>query len=232
MQTMLPKLTDYWDSSTRAIDICARQLGELSLDQKVIASRELSAAVSEHMRVLPDKLLVQAAIPIMDDLYKTSCWIDRWDANLAVYLDATAGVFVSTFAERGFTVRYLADNEFDDMERPMRLFPEWFRAAGIVYACPQVVGCELVSKMEGENVPPSERLPNYIDEARAIVESVLDRCRAESRHFFLLDTDFDERSFHASLQEKDANGTLTIFRNEAPEPGTKVVAWLPKELRE
>jgi hypothetical protein len=231
MDTMLPKLTDYWDSGTRTIDSSAVQLSELPPDQKDNASRELSAAVSEHMRVLPDKLLVQAAIAIVDDLYKASCWIDRWNADVAAYLDATAGVFFSMFAERGFTAHYLVDNGFDDMERPIRLFPEWFRAAGIVYACPQVVGFELVSKMEGEHVPLSERLPNYIHEARDIVESMLDRCRAESRHFFLLDLDFDEQSFHTSLQEKDANGTLTIFRNEAAQLGTKVVAWLPKELR-
>jgi hypothetical protein len=187
--------------------------------------------VSEHVRVLPDKLLVQAAISIMDDLYKASCWIDRWDPNLAAYLDATAGVFSSTFAERGFTVRYLVDNTFDDMERPVRLFPEWFRAAGIVFACPQVVGFELIRKVEGEHASLSDRLPIYIHEARDIVESVLDRCRAESRHFLLLDIDFDEQSFHTSLQGKDANGTLTIFRNEAAQPGTTVVAWLPTELR-
>jgi hypothetical protein len=228
---MLPKITDYWDSSTLAIDRFARQLGELPPDQKELASRELTAAMSEHIRVLPDKLLVQAAIAIVDDLYQTACWIDRWDSELFAYLEATAGVFLSMLTERGFTLHYLVDNTFDDFERPMRLFPGWFPAAGIVYACPQVVGCELVLKMEGEHAPLSERLPNYIREARDIVESMLDRCRAESRHFFLLDLDFEERSFRSSLQEKDVNGMLTIFRNDGAQPGTKLAAWLPTELR-
>jgi hypothetical protein len=69
-------------------------------------------------------------------LYKGSCWIDRWDGNLAAYLGATAGVFWSKFSERGFTLRYLVDNFFDNLERPLLLFPEWFASAGLVYVSP------------------------------------------------------------------------------------------------
>ena len=232
MQTMLPRVTDYWDSTVGAIDALARELGSLSAPkEKETALLELADAVGEHVRVLPDNLLMTAAVAVADDLYKGACWIDRWDRDLAEYLEVTAAVFWLSVTERGFRLQYLVDNTFDDLERPVGLFPDWFGAAGIVFACPQVVAVELIRAAEGAAAPITARLPTYLAEARGIVESILDRCLAESRHFALLDLDTEEQSFRTALARKDEAGVLTIMRSEAAQPGTKVTVSFPSELR-
>jgi hypothetical protein len=232
MQTMWPRVTDYWDSTTGAIDVLAKELASLSTPkERESALTELAAAVREHVRVLPDKVLITAAVAAADDLYKGACWIDRWDSDLAAFLQATAAVFWSSVSERGFTLHYLVDNTFDDLERPVKLFPGWFRSAGVIFVCPQVVAVELIRAVEGAEAPPRERLASYTAEARDVVESILDRCRAESRHFFLLDLDAEERSHRTSLAVKDQQGVLTIVRSEGAQPGTSVTALVPRELR-
>jgi hypothetical protein len=123
------------------------------------------------------------------------------------------------------------DNSFDNMERPLLLFPEWFASAGLVYVSPQVVAALLIQATEGPDVSVSERMPHFIEEARDVAESLIERCGAESRSFCLLDLDAQKRTFEAALQGRDTRGVLTVSRNEASEPGTKVAAWLPIELR-
>jgi hypothetical protein len=233
LQTMLAKITDYWDSVGMVIDERATELGKLPLGdvRRQTALAELSASVTEHVRVLSDKLFATLASVVVDDLYKTACWIDRWDRVLADYLQATATVFWSKFTERGFTVHYLVDNVFDDLQRPTELFSDWFRAAGIIYACPQAVALELARETEGERESIEQDLLRHMAEARELVESVLDRCRVESRHYFLLDLDFDERTFKSSMAQTDERGLLTVFRNEAARPGTKILIFLPIDVR-
>jgi hypothetical protein len=88
----------------------------------------------------------------------------------------------------------------------------------------------MIQKREGEQASIADLMPSYIQEARDVAESVIDRCRTESRHFFLLDLDFDEQSFRSSFAERGADGLLTVFRNEAAQPGTKVDVWYPANL--
>jgi hypothetical protein len=231
MQTMPPKITDYWDSTTTAIDIQARTLGALSLAERQDALALIAAGVQEQVRVLNDQLLVTVAIAVADDLYKSACWIDRWAPEIADYLEASAGTFWTAFSARGFTLHQLIDNTFDDLERPLAHFPGWFQAAGLTYVCPQAIAADLIHQIDGEDVPIAQRLPAYIDEARDLVESILNRCRSESRHYLLLELDFDERSFHTPLASSDEPGILTTIRNEGAQPGTDVGAVLPANLR-
>jgi hypothetical protein len=136
---MLGKITDYWDSNARAIDSFAKEVGSLPPASQGATMRDLEAAVREHVRVIPAPLLPTVAMVVADDLYKAACWIDRWDDDLAGYLRASAGPFWSSFGERGYVLHQLIDNVFEDLARPLELFPEWFRSCGIIYVCPQSV---------------------------------------------------------------------------------------------
>jgi len=224
---MLPKITDYWDERVQAIDKAAAELHEL--DDRERAVSEISAAVREHVRVLPDETLLRAAVPVLDDLYKAACSSGRWDAKLGSYLDASAGTFLALMAERGYRCQYLVDNAWEDMTRPLQLFPSWYGAAGAVYACPQNIAFELMHTDDPSTTRDdlARMLPTYIREARDVAARLVDTCRDDGRHLVLLDTDFEEQSFALPFKQAGATGVLTVFRNEAPVAGTTVQTWFP-----
>lgn len=230
MKTMLPRVTDYWDERVGSIGRKANELGELDAEERAGALQQIGNAVTKHVGALPDELLVQAAIPIADDLYKAACSTVRWDASIAAYLEASAGTFWALFAKRGFVCRYLVDNAWEDLTRPLDLLPGWFKTSGLIYACPQAIARELM-KGDGEKREAREAMPKYIGEARAVTARIVSKALEARQSFVLLDADFDQRSFQAVFEAVEAPGVLTLFRNEAPTPGTTVNTWLPVEMR-
>src|SRR5687767_1458830 len=107
---MLPKLTDYWDQQVQAIDGFSQALGRLETEQLDTAKQAIAACVAEHVRVMPDEILLRAVLPVVDDLYKAACSIGRWDASLEAYLAASAGTFSQALSQRNLRVQYLVDN--------------------------------------------------------------------------------------------------------------------------
>ena len=228
METMLPKITDYWDQQVEAISTMAGRLAALNSDARERALNGFVSAIARHVEAIPEPLLVSVAVVVADDLYKAACWIDRWDDSVNAYLSATAGQFWTLIADRGYTVRYLVDNTFETWERPLQLFPAWFAAANFVYVCPQAIAADLIKADGGSDTTLKEQLPRYVAEARAVTEKVLARCRTEGRHYILLDLDYDERTLQSSLAERGRPGVITVFRNQAAEPGTTVALWAPE----
>jgi non-ribosomal peptide synthetase component F len=80
---MLTKITDYWDERGHTIDKAAAELQELDGRERDQAVSDISAAVREHVRVLPDETLLRAAVPVLDDLLDTC----RDDGRHLVLLD-------------------------------------------------------------------------------------------------------------------------------------------------
>lgn len=167
-------------------------------------------------------------VAFADDLYKAACGIDRWDDALEDYLAASAGTMTARLGERGFHVQYLIDNAWEDLTKPVQLLPHWYQAAGFVYACPQVVARQLAT---GDGVDAAadvqQLFAQYGPEARDVTSQLVARCQAERRSFVQLDVDSVEQSFDTAMQARGAAGVITIFRDQAPEPGTQVAAWLP-----
>jgi hypothetical protein len=213
---MLPRVSDYFDGA--AVSKAAADLEALASSSRARTLRGFEAAVGEHVRVLDDGLLPAAMVAIADDLYRSANSIDRWNADIERYLASTASVFWRLVSERGLVMRYVVDNSFESLERPAELFPVWFQACGIVYACPQVVAGELRDRDGAQEVGLAE----YMAEARHVVEQVVLRCQAERRSYVLLDLDGDERTFALALADRDRPGVLTVMRAEAPEPGSAV----------
>lgn len=217
---MYPRLTDYWDEQVGAIDTGARRLAELSEDAGRAALHAISAAVTEHVRVVPDDLLAKVAVSFADDLYKAACGIDRWDEALDSYLASSAGTMSARLTERGLHLQYLVDNAWQDLTKPLHLLPHWYHAAGFVYACPAVVAFQLAAH-DGLDAEPEPRvvLDRYGSEARDVVNQLMGRCQVERRPVAQLDTDSTPQSFDVALSARGKAGVITVFRDAAPEPG-------------
>jgi hypothetical protein len=225
-QWMRPKVTDYWDQNVGAIDAASRRLELLDDSTRSSELKAIAAAVAEHVRVLPNDLIPQAAAVIADDLYKAACTTDRWDSNVEKYLDASAGTLAAELAGRGFRIQYLVDNAWEDLTRPVDLFEGWFRASGFAYACPQVLALQLARRDGAPAEHGLEELsPNYISEARHLAASITADCHSSEIHLFGLETDWTDDSFSTAFRYRGEPGVITLFRNEAPEPGTKIAMW-------
>ncbi|MEJ7785476.1 MAG: hypothetical protein WKF96_11780 [Solirubrobacteraceae bacterium] len=223
-----PRLTDYWDFGARAIDRHARDLEKLNEAELRAVLSLVADAITDHVDNLPEELLPAAAVAIVDDLYKSACVINRWDDILGTYLATSARTLLSELASRGIHIQYLVDNVWDELERPVDLFPHWFEAAGFVYVCPQ----EIVSKLAEEDgrsddVDAEELLSAYIEESRHVGGQIVARCQEEPRHFVQLDCDWVQGSFDQAFTQAGGEGVVTILRIAAADAGTHVKVWWP-----
>lgn len=225
---MLQRITDYWDTLQDAIPRFANELSRLSPSAAKRKAVETRAEIIEHCRVLPDKVLLQAAVPIADHVYRAASTIGFYDASVSEYLWCSAGTFFGVLSQRGYQLQYVIDNTYDDPQRPTQLFPPWFKACGLVYACPQAVVLQL---MQADGVPETnylESLAHYIGEARYVADCLLQRCREKALHYLFLDTDSQEGSLQYAMQGQGAPGVLGMFRNEAAVPGSNVSVSFPE----
>ena len=228
-----PKVTDYWDARVGAIEAAGDRLEKLAGEQGSSALVAVRQAVEERAAALDDPFLLRAAVTLFDDLYKTASSIGYWSESLRRYIEASAGTFCSVLSERGFRVQYLVDNAWTDMARPVQLFPDWFGAAGIGFICPQAL---VLGQSHGGAVPPmdaatSELMSRHIAPARESVEKAVAAYRDEQFHFVQLDTDMVDSSFETALEARGDQGVLTMYRSEAPEPGSKIGIWPPKGIQ-
>jgi hypothetical protein len=149
-----------------------------------------------------------------DDLYKTANTIGYWSDSVGTYLRATAGVFMQLLAQRGFSVHYVVDNSFESMERPLQLFPTWYEACGIKFECPQ-----LITEQDGSTA----------SEARHRCTAAL-RTSGGNFHYVILDTDCEDDSFTAPLEQLNQDKVITVIREEAPTPGSNIMVYLSGRL--
>ena len=226
---MLPKITDYWDTVQDGIPRSAVELSTLSARAAKKTTAATRAAVTEHLRVLPDKTLLHAAFVVADDLYRAASTIAFWNTSVDDYLKCSAATFFGLFSQRGYKLHYVVDNSFEDLQRPTELFPLWFRACGIVYICPQLLALELMQHDGVAVVDRSASMAQYIAEARHLGDRLVQECNDEARHYVYLETNFQDGSLDTALQSRGAAGVLSVFRNEAPVPGSKAAVAFPDQ---
>jgi hypothetical protein len=232
MSTWNWPLPEYWDQRTDAISRAAARIRALSPSDRNAAYEEIRDHVLDKVAVLPQDLLLNAAVSMVDDLYKFVNDTVLMDDVLLGYLNAFANTMIATVRARGYVVRYIVENQFSSVEYlrlgPFDLFPRVFNAAGFVYTCPQLLALQL---MRADGVREDEyeaSVAQYIDEARKLSDRIVNSCRNDAHHFVLLETDFEDGALDAATNgERDA-GALSIFRNDAPLPGTNVSVRFPK----
>ena len=208
---ILPKVTDYWDPVKNAVPQFAGLFAPLSPAEAKGKADAIRAGITEHLRVLPDQLLVRAVFVVAEDLYRTANTITIWNSSVADYLACSAATFIGLLAQRGYHLHYIKDNSFQEMQRPIQLFPLWFQACGIEYQCPQLLESEF-------GMEPKE--------SQGVVSQVLRGFFADGKHYVVLDTDSIDSSFDAPLEQRNMEGIITVIRTEAPGPGSKAMVYV------
>lgn len=226
---MLPKLSDYLNPETDAVQRFADKVKISPHPERDL--KEIREAVSEHTKILPLKWLWTMSYLIADDLYKTGNRLPLWAEEHRQYVNATAATFFEMFHEKGYVLRYGVNNGFEQtdvgMQRPLYLLPALFRAAGLVYICPEEVGLSL---MESDGIPGSNFLKEYgryKDESRDMAKKLISKCNEVRKSYVVLDLGDDPDLFHETRADTETK-MVTIFRSEPPVVNSNVSVSLPK----
>ncbi len=227
------RLADYWDQTTNAINKSTLRLSKLSEAEREAACGQIRDAVWMRVFDLTDEQLLQAAVSMVDDLYKTVNDEVLMAAALFEYLDAFGRTFTQAVRERGYVIRYVVENQFSGVDflmlGPFDVFPRVFNAAGFVYICPQQLGLRL---MAHDGIPASEyprAIAEYITEARLVGDTLVSKCQDDDRHYVFLEADYQEGGLDIALRGGGAPGVLSIFRDDAPVAGSEVFVGFPEQ---
>ena len=116
-----------------------------------VRAQDLSAireAITEHVRVLPERNLLDVLCIVADDLFKAGNRTSVAGGAFDIYLEASAGTLFALAKQRNCILHYLVDNIYEQtefgMRRPLELYENWFRSAGLVYICPQAIAISLM----------------------------------------------------------------------------------------
>lgn len=213
---------DYYDADSPAVQRNIARLADLEGEAFDQATYSIGAGVFRHASSLADDVLPKAGATFADHLYRFGCNTETWDDAAEAYVRAVWGTFFTYLSERGFRIRYVVENTWPDgLERPLELFPSLYRAAGIVYLCPHVVALDLP---EGQEAPRTlQGLRPMIAASRLVAATVAEAVNETGRgHICFLEADFDEGSLDAVRGMTPEPGTIEIFRNQPPLPGTKI----------
>jgi hypothetical protein len=233
---MLPRITDYWDEQVQATDRLSRVLGAVPPSERDSQVGLIRAAIGRHVEALSDVNLTRAAFVVADDLYKTAGRLSSWDYPLELYLGASANAFFEAVRTRGFLLSYVVDNSFEDLTRPVRLYPLWYKPTAVCYICPQHIAYSLqILEKNGpkddlqQPLDPSRLnlIPSYIAEARDIACQLIRKCYDSGRHFVLLTTDGQGDGLSAALDASGHRRVIRVIRDEAPIPGSRCTVSFP-----
>ena len=225
-------LVDFWDQTTGAINRNALRLSKLSEPDRMEACSRIRDAVSKRAHALEDNLLLQAAVSMADDLYKYVNYEVMMHDSLFDYFDAFGSTFTKTVRESGYVIRYVVENQFSGVDflmlGPFDIFPRIFNAAGFVYVCPQQLGLRL---MQDDGVAASdyaEKIAQYSTEARRVGDQLVNECHDKVQHYVFLEADYEEGALESALRGRGAPGVLSVFRDDAPVPGSEVSVAFPE----
>jgi TPR repeat protein len=221
---MFPKLFDYWDARVGAIDHFSRVFEAIPPTERATHARHIGAAIARHVAALSDESLMLASYVIVEDLYKTASHLTYWDDALAQYLAATGTAFFRALNKRGYSVNYFIDNSYPTLSGPANWFRVFFQTASMEYICPQEIACRVIEKDRPEAEWPL-LVSKYIEISRPIGDKAVDEFYRDGKSFVFLDTDATEFSIAQKTQGKP--GVVHVFRQEAPEPGSRCVFTKP-----
>lgn len=221
---MLPKLIDYWDTRVEAIDHFSHVLDAIPPADRKNHLLQIGAAIRRHVDGLSDEELTLAAFIIADDLYKTASHLTHWDDALEQYLAASGDAFFVALTKRGYSVNYFVDNTYPTLTGPAHWFRVFFQTVSVGYICPQEIACRMVEKDRPEAEWPM-LVSKYIEISRPAANKLADAFYRDGKSFVFLDIDATDFSIAQKTQEK--LGVVHVFRQEAPEPGSRCIFTKP-----
>jgi hypothetical protein len=225
-----PRITDFWEHRTQAVEAGARHLETMAPDAHGPAVAALADYARRHADRLDDPRLVMAAFIMAEDLYKSLVRCSWWNGNLHAYVHASAGALLERLSERGFVLNYVVDNSWSAAELPtaLQVIQLWFGAAGMLVVSPQILARELLEK-SGQ---PDHTVAHYLPDAREVADVLIRRCHEDRRSCVFaniepIEAEGTETSVEAALETRGQPGVITVFRKESPEPGTSANLWSP-----
>lgn len=231
---LLPKITDYWDWTRDSLEKYALEIMMESPEARAKSLGAIREAITEHVRVLPERILLDVLYIVAEDLFKAGNRMSLAGSAFEIYLEASAGTLFALAKQRNCILHYLVDNIYEQtefgMRRPLKLYENWFRSAGLVYICPQAIA---ISLMDHDKQDPGQYfrlLPKYIDEGLHVAWKVVEKCHTEARHYAFLNADSSDKPFPFECCMKIAGspGIVTALRREAPVVGSKITIIYPK----
>jgi hypothetical protein len=225
-QWRLGSLTDYYDYEASCLFEMPKRLAILGNAGRALALETVRLQVNRLAGDLPDDLLQAVSVSMIEDLYKSAGVLTQWDPPTAEYVTAVWATFFELMAGRGYLMHYIVENTFaDHLERPLRLFPIVFTAAGIIYVCPHHLATKLP---EGAGAEPSVAgLRNLLTEGRYLAEQVATRATRQNQSLMYLEIDYDAGCLDRILSLSAAPGVVVVVRNQAPQPGSTVQVTYP-----
>jgi hypothetical protein len=227
----LSSLVAYYDESNHTLATRSTNLATLNADDQQQALAAVVERVASAIGQLDNDAISNAALSMIDDLYRAACTIIEWGPPQQQYVAAVWGTAFELVSQRGYTVRYVVENTWPDgLVRPIDVFPSLFGLAGFVYLCPHQAAASLP---EAALAPRTvEGLSNTIEEGRYIVGEAIKQLSETNRHLVYLEADLQPSGLGAILEMPETPGVIEIFRNEAPIPGSKVtVKRIPLESK-
>lgn len=231
---LLPKITDYWDWTRDSLEKYAVEIMMASPEVRAASLSAIREAITKHVSVLPEQTLPDVLCVVADDLFKAGNRASIAGGAFDIYLEASAGTLFALAKQRNSILHYLVDNIYEQtefgMRRPLELYGNWFRSAGLVYICPQAIA---ISLMDHDKQEPSQYfrlLPKYIDEGIDVAWQVVDKCHKEARHYAFLNADNSDKpfSFESCMKFAGSPGIVTALRTEAPVAGSRISIISPK----
>lgn len=236
----MPRVTHIghlWNQEQGAVRYWAHKLGRGDADAKKRGVRFFREKIMTYAAALNDHDIQMAVFEMVDEIYKTanSPAILSQDERRGItqYLSVSAAVFAAVVSQRGFAIHYVVNNTFkrdlDNLEGPLFIFPDWFKAAGFNYICPQLIGWQLIVDCEGNDETFLLAWPECEKDSRERAGVNVELCHEKHQHYVYLDTEGNDSSFDVAMKAAQFPGVVQVFREEPPVPGSKCVVELADE---
>jgi hypothetical protein len=221
-------LVQYYDSNSDVVRESARRLAALEAPDKDRALAHIAATVQAHTaRLRADGYdIARVAVSVADDLYKTLAYARAWSPEATAYLRAVFGTFLAAATGWGVRVRYIVENTFpDSLDRPLIFYPNMFQQVGFVYVCPHEIAWRLAEHdglLTADQAPTIDNLARVAEEGRVVAHAAARQAIAAGRHLAYFEIDWQPGSLDPINALPTPPGTVVVFRNAAPTPGTTV----------
>mgnify|MGYP003440232656 CR=1 FL=1 len=230
----LPSVVHYYDARTEIVARSARRLQQLKSDEVGPALARIVAGVNARIDELhlDDEGITGLAISAADDLYKTTAAATTWSRETDLYVSASFRALFAAVARRGYQVRYVVANTFPDLQLGISGCSNSFELAGFSFVSPQMYAYALAVRrgiLNPGDPAALEDLEPDIAEGRALAQEAAHAATASRRHLAYFDLNPVDGSFDQVMGGDTPAGTITVFRDEAPLPGSAVnVSFVPR----
>jgi len=211
----------YYDEEEHSLSVQGAKLAKLSDANRKRAADLIAQRVKSFSKLFDNDVIVQVVLSMIEDLYRAGIGATEWGPGHESYVAAVWGTMFAVVKDRGFTIRYVVENTWpQDLLRPVQFFPNLFGLTGIVYICPSEIASEL-PELEGAPIT-TEGMKTGLPLGRHIAQEAVKKVAEQGKHFAYFETDFEPGCLDSVFALSKPAGTIQIFRNEAPDLGTKV----------